>query len=1044
MTRRNYFELLGLEFDPPEKNQRRIDKAIAEWKSRTEDMLANETVETYRRSLNEELAMLDDVTAVMNDVRQRNTEARELKQIKVRQLEQILDILMYGSGNSPNVTTAQIQSVSSKLKLSPKTVEEIYTTKGFKVCKPSAGLNLDDYFLSSVIYGHLSTDLKRLKNLNSTKYPWTAKINDMYDLACFFGGGSERDRVGYRKRRTSDLYAVMDTWASRLASDMSEEGHLLGDLFTAGMTQVFDCETNREKYDSSLKREQLKELFALIKAAPEQFKRDRYFAEGCIEKIRRSFPEYDLALSLYNREGGLLKDPYEPFDASIHVICPSCDAPYEFRDAETAQRSVCTVCGAALYVKCPKCSQPVPASARRCKCGFFVREMQFFDEYVEQAQASLASCDISAAQRFLKMAETAYPGNHKLDSLKTEINAQAEKYRRPLDELHSFIDSRRYCKAKELAEKLSVSMPDLNIEKEKELIEAKLKKAASLMPSPQMSFEERANACIDVLEVAADYQSAIQVLSTIPVLSPSMLNATAGVGEKNVYCSLSWLPSGDRGVTYRIVRKKNDTPSGITDGEIIVSDLSATEYCDNTIVSGIRYGYAVFAHRANNYSIPAVCSAAVFSDLNKEHLSAAADNNSCKFSWVLPSNSIGVRILRSEGTIPPAEPDTDCVVVSPKAFALFNDVNLRNNVTYGYRLQCVYPCDSGFAYSEGITLMLTPEYPPEVLQDVSAGTSGKTVTIRWKKPANVKTTVIIKEVTDAAFSRVERKVMDITDITKAVGNGNIWANVSGTDGEVSFDISENTQHTLAVLSLSGSKGIISEVVSVSSVSKCEIDRKNTAVTAGKLHIRLVNIPEMLDSIYYCSAVKTDDTVPWASVEDVKNGNMQKINVDDYLRDGMILVDKLPEKELYITVIGKYIVNDGSIVYSEPSKMRVNNMPKQQLSYKFSWLGTGLLNRFMDKSCRLTITSNGKDLPAIYIVCRTDGHIPMSLEDPKTKIIHQIDEKENAFVNGEFTYRLPDDVVKNIRSGVCLRCYISKDDKDEFDISPLDVSSCIAK
>lgn len=1044
MTRRNYYEMLGLEFDPPEKNQRRIDKAIAEWKRRTEDMLANETVESYRRSLNEELAMLEDITAVMNDVRQRNTEARALRQIKVRQLEQILDILMFGSGNSPNVTTAQIHSVSSKLKLSPKTVEDIYTKKGFIVCKPSDGLNLDDYFLSSVIYGHLSTDLKRLKKLNSPKYPWTSQINDMYDLACFFAGGSERDRVGYKKRRTSDLYAVMETWASRLASDMSEEGHLLGDLFTAGMTQVFDCETNREKYDSSLKREQLKELFALIKAAPEQFKRDRYFADGCIEKIRRSFPEYDLALSLYNREGGLIKDPYEPFDASIHVICPSCDAPYEFRDAETAQRSVCTVCGAKLYVKCPKCSNPVPASARRCKCGFFVREMQFFDEYVEQAEVSLAAGDISAAQRFLKMAETAYPGNPKLDPLKAEINEQAEKYRKPLDELRSYIDSRRYCKAKELAEKLSASMPELNIEKEKKLIKDKLKQAASLMPSTQMSFEERANACIDVLEVAADYQSAVQVLSTIPISSPSSLNAAAGVGEKNVYCSLSWLPSGDRGVTYRIVRKKNTAPTGITDGELIASDISGTEYCDNTIDSGIRYGYAVFAHRANTYSKPAVCSAAVFSDLNKTHLSAFADNNSCKFSWTLPSNSIGVRVLRSEGTIPPAEPDQTCAVASPKAFVSFSDTNLRNNVTYGYRLQCIYPCDSGFAYSEGITLMLTPEYPPEVLQDVSAATSGTTVTVRWKKPSNVKTTVIIKEVPEAVFSRTDHKAMDMTDITKAFGNGKIWANVSGTDGEVFFDIGENTQHTLAVLSLSGSKGIISEVVRVSSVSKCEIDRKNTAVTAGKLRIRLVDIPDMLDSIYYCFAEKTDDTIPWASVGDVKGSKMQKINVDEYIKDGMILIEKIPEKELYITVIGEYRLNNGSIVYSEPSKMRVNNMPKQQLSYKFSWLGTGLLNRLIDKSCRLTITSNGNDLPVIYVVCRTDGHIPMSLEDPKTKVIHQIDEKENAFVNGEFTYRLPDDVVKTIQPGVCLRCFTSKDDKDEYDISPSDVSGCIAR
>ncbi len=1035
--------MLGLDFDPPEKNQRRIDKAVAEWKSRTEDMLANETVESYRQSLSEELSQLDNVISVMNDNKQRNAEARELKQIKVRQLEQILDILLFGNGGAPGVTMAQIRSVCAKLRLSLKTVQDIYTSKGFTVQKPAAQLNLDDYFLSSVIYGNISANLRRLKGMNSVKYPWTSKIDDMYDLACFFGGGTDRDRVSYRKRRASELCEVMETWASRLASDMSEEGHLLGDLFTAGMTQVFDCESSRSKYDSSLKRERLGELFSLIKAAPEEFKKDRYFAEGCIEKIRRSFPEYELALALYNREGGLLKDPYEPFDASIYVICPSCEAPYQFRDAETAQNAACTVCGAKLYVKCPKCSKYAPAAARRCRCGFAVREMMYFDDYIAHAQSALSNNDIAAARRFFKMAQAAYPGNPKLDFLNGEIDEKAEKYQKPIDELKALIDSRRFCKAREQAEKLAASMPDLNIEKEKQLIESRLRKADELMPTSQMSLEERANACINVLEVAADHYSAAQILSTIPISPPRSLSASAG-GEKSVRCTLSWLPSIDRGVTYRIVRKKNSLPSGIADGEVIASEISECEYCDTTLLSGIRYGYAVFAHRANAFSKPALCEAAVFSDLNRKHLSAAADNNSCKFSWVLPSNSIGVRVLRSEGTIPPAVPDSGCTVASAKSFAFFNDVNLRNNITYGYRLQCIYPCDSGFAFSDGVTLMLTPEYPPEVLRDVSAGTSGKTVTVQWSMPANVKTTVIIKEVTDAAFSWIDHKVMDISDITKAVGGGNIFANVAGTDCSVRFDIRENSQHTLAVLSLSGSKGIISDVVRVSSVSKCEIDRKTTAAVSGKLRLHLIKIPDMLESVYYRAAVKNGDVVPWASVDDVKKGAMLQTSASDYLRDGMILIDKLPAKELYITVIGKYRMNDGSVVYSEPSKMRINNTPKRKLSYKFSWTGTGLLNRIMEKNCRLTITSSGGDLPEIYVVYRTDGHIPMSFDDPKTIVLYKIDEKEKALENGEFICRLPEDALKKLRPGMNIRCFTSAEDKDEYELVPSDAASCVVK
>ena len=42
MERRNYFEMVGLEFDPPEKNLRKIQKAIEIWKKETEKIITIE------------------------------------------------------------------------------------------------------------------------------------------------------------------------------------------------------------------------------------------------------------------------------------------------------------------------------------------------------------------------------------------------------------------------------------------------------------------------------------------------------------------------------------------------------------------------------------------------------------------------------------------------------------------------------------------------------------------------------------------------------------------------------------------------------------------------------------------------------------------------------------------------------------------------------------------------------------------------------------------------------------------------------------------
>ena len=101
MPRRNYFEILGLDFDPPEKNLRKIQKAIAAWKAETEKVLNTEQIATRKAALEAELSLADDMAAVMQNNKTRNDEARELKNQRVAQLESLLDILLAGKRGQP-------------------------------------------------------------------------------------------------------------------------------------------------------------------------------------------------------------------------------------------------------------------------------------------------------------------------------------------------------------------------------------------------------------------------------------------------------------------------------------------------------------------------------------------------------------------------------------------------------------------------------------------------------------------------------------------------------------------------------------------------------------------------------------------------------------------------------------------------------------------------------------------------------------------------------------------------------------------------------
>ena len=1040
MDRRNYFEILGLDFDPPEKNQRRIDKAIAEWKKRTEDMLANETIATRRAVLSDELSLHDDMIETLRENKTRNVEARALKEFRTQQLEKLIDIMLVGQSGTPEVTNAQIRNVHLKLKLSPKTIEDTYVKKGFVVQQVTKAVNLNDAFLTPVVAGNISSKISQLQAMSIPKYPWTSKVSDLYDLACYFGGGSDSDTGSYHKKRTTELYSIMESWAAQFASDMSTQGHLLADLFTAGTTQVFNTEANRKKYDQSLEREKMKEFFALLKAAPEDFKKDRYFADSCIRTIQKNFPEYNLSLALYNQEAGLMQDPYEPLEALIHLTCGSCKTPAEFRTREDAERGKCAVCGAPLYIECPKCHKKVPATADRCSCGFLISEMQFFDEYIKAAEFALKEMDLGEASKQYANAENAFPGHPKLSALSQRIKAERDKYDRPQNELKALIAARMFSKAQTLLGTLSASMPQLKLDSQKKVIDEKMAEVKRLMPVGSSSPVDKANRCVEILQIVEDYQPAIDVLISTRPRKP--LNLSAGVmGTSSLTCTLSWNATGDKGVKYQVVRKKNGIPQRQADGEVLATDIGDLSYKDTSLQPGISYGYAVFACRRNVFSDPSTCEIANFSELDTKHLRTSAENGVCRFSWVLPPNCIGVRILRSTNAIPSENPSSGSTVVTAKASANFDDAGVSNNNTYGYRLQCVYPYESSFRYSQGVTVMLTPEQPPVALRSITSRIEGRLVTIRWNSPDNAQRSVLIREVSSNAANSLIGQVIPASDINSMIGTGRTYANTMSTSMQAQFEIPPNMSVALAVICVAGSKGIISDIVRVSSVEKCEIDKKQTRIEGNRLRITLANKPKNLEKIHYIVAKKTGSTVPWATIEDAKQKSLTILSLKEYERDGMILVEPLPKADLYISVIGQYRMSDGSIIYSEASKLRLSNKPKEKITYRFTWATGGFFSRARARNCKLIVSSDAEETPEIYVVYKSDGHIPMKLQDPKAVVIHTIPESDSGFTNNEYVYQFPDNTWDRITSGTPLRLFIQDDDMAEFEIASSDIESC---
>lgn len=316
MERKNYFEMLNLPFDPPMTIEKRFQKdfleAFSTWKTKLEDMRKNPSSPAQKRECEAQLALHDDILRVMSDRKERLQEARRLQEKKTLLLGDIADIILSSNQDNPLITSAYLYAIQQVTGLSMKSIETVFQNKGFEIYKPVTPAILTERFMRKFEFDGIQTEVKRLSAMDNRRFSWLPKIHkDVYEVLCYYYNGTEKDIEHFQYKRTTDLCILAQTAANSLANDMSEVGHCLASIFFACQAQIFSTEENRMKYNNSLKKSQLKDLFDLIRFAPMELRRDASFAEPCIERIRRIFPEYELAVAVYNQEAGLQRNPYD-------------------------------------------------------------------------------------------------------------------------------------------------------------------------------------------------------------------------------------------------------------------------------------------------------------------------------------------------------------------------------------------------------------------------------------------------------------------------------------------------------------------------------------------------------------------------------------------------------------------------------------------------------------------------------------------------------------------------------------------------------------
>lgn len=1030
--RRNYYEIIDkLSFDPIEIKDKKIIAAIEMWKLLEEKRgISNEEYNGEQRQ--QELDMYDDIKACLTDKTRRKEEADVMKQKQKKKLEDIIAVLKESSTKDDlYVSNARIVSIAKSLRLDKdKTVKKAFIDAGFEVIVRKPVNIANDILLSNTVFNMVSTNIVKLASISSKDFPWLNKVKNLYDLAAFFKNDGSNANI-YSSKSAEEIKSIMELGAASVAGKLDVLNHCLADLFQAGCTQIFKDERTKIKYDNSLKMERLYDLFSLLKEMPQEMKKDAYIADVCVKKIQSYFPDPDVALAIYNREAGNILDPYEPDSGDVNFICGSCKSTSKIKYGTDKILCKCQACGSPLFVKCKnsKCGSLIPAIADICpECGFNLIEAKFFDRYYALAKNAIDSMNLEEAKKQFALAKGARPDAPQLKGLDAKITKAIQMYEAPLQAIRDLMNQHKYVQANSQLTAFCLKYPGIKIDDIKSDID-KMIYSVDKMFSQIDSEADKCGTCFDILDKVCDYTKARDYIKDKKPKPVSSLRAA--VSTKSNKITLQWIGTGERKVSYCIVRKENSRPQSINDGTMVLKEQLVTQYVDSNITAGVIYYYAVFSQRIGTYSEPMYTEPIIlYQELDEKFVVKNSDDGKCIMSWQLPPNCKGIRVLRSENGKVNSMPGQNTLIVAECATNGYEDKSVKNGVRYEYRLQCIYNVNSGVKYSEGITFSMMPDSKPKPATLVSiTAKSENAVQIIWTvEKADANTLLDVYDI-KTGIHMTEGTIYHVTELAKiGIKIATISDIMSGT---AQIRVTQKKGYRITAVIVKGEYAVISNCISFSNYDKVKIDKLKTKIIGGNLIIQLEdNFQQNLTNIRYAVVTKDNDAepAPWCKIEDA--AGMTQLSVSAYRKDGMIRIERVPEKELYISVIGEYIVGQ-DVYYSEPTKLRLSNRPKSVISYKIVW---GFFGK--KKNVKLIYECDtDQEMPEMYLCSNKTIKVPMSSIAPNNVMLCKINENLNYKANTKIQIDIPNDVWNSTTKGNEIRLFIPEESYTEFRMSP---------
>ena len=607
----NCYEVL--ELDSNEKNTPNIEKQFEDkkrewnkWKNQGTPK-QQELAKTYSENIKEIEKIINDKELLKQHQNNFIKKQKQLKKEFFDELDSMISVL-----GSNEISESEFKTFINhfKNKLTEKEVRDRLDKRG-------------------IIKKSKSTSSKRAKKETMDG----SKLKEVNDLLSLFNQKNLYEFLAVSKNSSilmlkSKADDILTQTRGKTDNENSRKAKLAGLV-----KDIFKDEKNKEKYDISLSRSNLKLLDSILKIAGADKVLTQEKVENILKVAKKSNIDKDDAIEYIEdiaekRKWVIVGD--NTFTSFKLLECGFCG---ELSDTENQIK--CKSCGENLIQPCPLCSHPTPTEQPACsKCGCNTGDREEVELLMKKVENFIIQKKYSEAKLKLTKVLTIWRNWDKAEVKLQEIKKIEDDNKKIFNRVSDLIKKRKYVEANVVCTTHNI----LNFKKE---IETNLAQAKNFVLQGDKEKNKNYDKAIELYEKAlsyvSDFEMAKNSLKSIPL--PAVKNIKHSIDKDNL--TLTW----DKSTISYVVIKNKTIPQNSNDGINIV-DTTTNIVVDK--LSEELYYYAIFPKRNVVYE-KSINIGPFFYPKDIEKYNYNATDKQITITWEVPKNCIDVEIYKKRG-----------------------------------------------------------------------------------------------------------------------------------------------------------------------------------------------------------------------------------------------------------------------------------------------------------------------------------------------------------------------------------------------------------